>query len=175
MHSFFGRRSLAARASLMVGFGVFLAAQVAAASLPRSVPETPPVAGIVKDSSGAPIANVQVVVTALNRVTTTNAGGTFTFRGLPAGSYHLSTLLIGYAPGHADVVVPAGGDSVRVTIVMHQSALQLSGVQVTATPVGTDPRNVTQSATELSGQALARNLAPTVAQSLENEPGVAVR
>ena len=48
-------------------------------------------------------------------------------------------MLIGYAPGHADIVVPATGDSVRVSIVMHQSALQLSGVQVTATPVGTDP------------------------------------
>jgi iron complex outermembrane receptor protein len=94
---------------------------------------------------------------------------------LPAGAYHLSAILIGYAPGHADVVVPASGDSVRVSIVMHPSALQLSGVQVTATPVGTDPRSVTQSATELSGQALARSLAPTIAQSLEAEPGVAVR
>src|SRR4029453_8252661 len=156
MYSFFGRGSLATRTSLAVGFGVFLVARVAVAALPRSAPDTPPVAGVVKDSSGTPIANVQVVVTALNRVTTTNAGGRFTFRCLPAGSYHLSSLLIGYAPGHADVVVPGAGDSVRVTIVMHQSALQLSGVQVTATPVGTDPRNVTQSATELSGQALAR-------------------
>jgi len=175
MHSFFGRRSLATRLSLVAGLVVFLFPGIAAAALPRSAPDTPPISGVVKDSSGAPIANVQVVVTALNRVTTTNAGGAFTFRGLPAGTYHLSAVLIGYAPGHADVVVPTAGDIVRVTIVMHQSALQLSGVQVTATPVGTDPRNVTQSATELSGQALARNLAPTVAQSLENEPGVAVR
>jgi len=175
MHSCFGRRSPAARSFLLVGSGVFLLTGVAAAAGPHSLPDTPPIAGVVKDSSGSPIPNAQVVVTALNRVTTTNAGGGFTFRGLPAGTYHVSAILIGYAPGHADVTVPAAGDTVRVTIVMHQSALQLSGVQVTATPVGTDPRNVTQSATELSGQALSRNLAPTVAQSLANEPGVAVR
>jgi iron complex outermembrane receptor protein len=175
MHSCFGRRSPAARSFLLVGSGVFLLTGVAAAAGPHSLPDTPPIAGVVKDSSGSPIPNAQVVVTALNRVTTTNAGGGFTFRGLPAGTYHVSAILIGYAPGHADVIVPAAGDTVRVTIVMHQSALQLSGVQVTATPVGTDPRNVTQSATELSGQALSRNLAPTVAQSLANEPGVAVR
>jgi iron complex outermembrane receptor protein len=175
MHSFFGQRSLAACASLLFGSGLFLLAGVAGAAAPSPAPDPPPVSGVVKDSSGAPIPNVQVVVTALNRVTTTNAAGAFTLRGLPAGTYHLSSILIGYAPGHADVVVPAVGDTLRVTIVMHPSALQLTGVQVTATPVGTDPRNVTQSATELSGQALARNLAPTVAQSLENEPGVAVR
>jgi iron complex outermembrane recepter protein len=137
--------------------------------------DTPPVAGVVKDSAGAPIPNVQVIITSLNRVTTTNAGGSFVLRGLPAGSYHLAAVLIGYAPGHADVVVPVTGDTVQISIVMRPAALQLSGVQVTATPIGTDPRNVTQSATELSGQALARNLAPTVAQSLENEPGVSVR
>jgi iron complex outermembrane receptor protein len=175
MQSFFSRRPLATRAFILLGVGLFGLAEVVGATAPRSAPDTPPVTGVVKDSSGAPLANAQVIVTALNRVTTTNAAGAFTLRGLPAGTYHLSAMLIGYAPGHADVVVPSAGDSVRVTIVMHQSALQLSGVQVTATPVGTDPRNVTQSSTELSGQALARNLAPTVAQSLENEPGVSVR
>ena len=182
MLSFVGRRAAAAVAAL-VGAALLSPAHVATAAPTSSgvalgaatLLDTPPVAGMVKDSSGIPIPNVQVIVTALNRVTTTNAAGAFMLRGLPAGSYHLSAILIGYAPGHADVVIPTTGDSVRVAIVMHQSALQLTGIQVTATPVGTDPRNVIQAATELSGQALARNLAPTVAQSLENEPGVSVR
>jgi iron complex outermembrane receptor protein len=178
-----GRRTPAAAVAAFVGAALLSSAHAASAASPPSgvalgaatFVDTPPIAGVVKDSSGIPIPNVQVIVTALNRVTTTNAAGAFMLRGLPAGSYHLSAILIGYAPGHADVVIPTAGDSVRVAIVMHQSALQISGVQVTATPVGTDPRNVTQAATELSGQALARNLAPTVAQSLENEPGVSVR
>ena len=106
MHSFFGRRSLTTRAFILLGVGLFGLTQLAGATVPRSAPDTPPVAGVVKDSSGAPIANAQVIVTALNRVTTTNAAGAFTLRGLPAGTYHLSAMLIGYAPGHADVVVP---------------------------------------------------------------------
>jgi iron complex outermembrane recepter protein len=183
MLGFDGCLPRAAAVRVLVGIALSLPCRAVLASdapaLPlsrlRHSPETPPVIGSVRDSSGAPIANAEVIVTSLNRVTTTNAGGAFTIRGLPAGAYHLSVLFIGFAPGHADIVVPAVGDSVAVAIVMHRTALQLSGVQVTATPLGTDPRNVTQSATELSGQALARNLAPTVAQSLENEPGVSVR
>jgi iron complex outermembrane receptor protein len=162
------------RRSVVFASMVVLMCSVTRPALASSA-ETPPIIGTVTDSSGTPISNAQVMVSSLNRVTTTNAAGMFLLRGLPAGNYHLSAIMIGFAPGHADIVVPEDGDSVRVAIVMHRSALQLSGIQITATPVGTDLRDVTQSATELSGQALARNLAPTVAQSLENEPGVSVR
>jgi iron complex outermembrane receptor protein len=136
----------------------------------------PPIAGVVKDTAGTPLGNVQVIVAQLNRVSSTNGQGQFTFTGVPAGSYHLTSLLVGYAPGHADVTVPAEGTTpINVTITMHRTVLQLSSVQVTATPLGGDPRTVTRATTELQGQALARNLGPTIAQSLSNEPGIAVR
>lgn len=135
----------------------------------------PVLRGLVTDTAGRPIPNVQVVVTALNRATSTGSDGRFAFVALPAGSYHLSTLCIGYAPAHADVVIPASGPDVQVTLVLHQTALQLSGVQVTATPIGTDPRGVPQSTLSLSGQELSRNLGGTIAQTLAEEPGVSVR
>ena len=141
----------------------------------RMIAETPPVTGTVTDSAGAPLANAQVIAGPLNRVTTTNEAGEFAFRSLPAGAYHLTVILIGFAPGHADITVPTDGPDVRVTIRMRSSPLQLSAVQVTATPVATDPRNVAQSTVELSGQALARSLGSSIAQTLSNEPGVAVR
>jgi iron complex outermembrane recepter protein len=137
--------------------------------------ETPTIVGAARDSSGRPLANAQIIVAQLNRVTTTDAAGTFVFRALPSGTYHLSALLIGYAPGHADVTVPQIGPDVRVTITMHRSAVELSTVQVTATPTGSDPRTVAQSTTEISGQALSRTLGATVAQTLANEPGVSIR
>src|ERR1043165_4247481 len=77
--------------------------------------------GTVADSSGVPIPNVQVIVVSLNRTSTTDADGHFTFNGLPAGRYHLSAMLIGFAPGHADVLVPASGADVSVRIVMRRS------------------------------------------------------
>jgi iron complex outermembrane receptor protein len=136
----------------------------------------PPVVGIVRDTSGTPLANVQVIVSTLNRVTKTNAEGGFTFSGLPPATYHLTALLLGHAPGHVDVTVPAEGTTpVRVTITMHATPLTLAAVQVTATPTATDPRNVAQATAELSAQALSRGIAPTIAQTLANEPGIAVR
>jgi len=143
-------------------------------SLPASAP-TPPVVGVVTDEIGQPIANARVIVTRLNRVATTNDSGEFRFTGLPAASYHLTITRLGFAATHADVTVPENGGAVRVTVVMHAAAVQLSGVQVTATPVGSDPRDVPQAVTALSGPDLSREIGSSVAQTLSQEPGVAMR
>ena len=139
--------------------------------------EAPTVRGVVVDSAGRPIADVQVVVNRLNRTAVTNDSGRFTFIGLPAGSYHLTAIQLGYRPGHSDIVV--GTDDadivIRITMARATSITQLSAVQVTATPIGTDPRDVAQSTTELSAAQLSRNLSGTVAQTLANEPGISVR
>jgi len=144
----------------------------ASASMPAA---SPPVVGVVKDAAGQPIGNVQVIVAQLNRVATTNDGGEFRFVGLPAGGYHLTAMRIGFAATHADIVVPETGADVKVTIVMRESAMQLTTVQVTATPTGADPRDVPQAVTALSGQALSRDLGATLPQTLSQEPGISVR
>jgi iron complex outermembrane receptor protein len=137
---------------------------------------TPPIEGVVRDSAGAPLPNVQVIVSPINRTATTNGDGQFTFRALPAGSYHITTLLIGYAPGHTDLTVrPEATDPIRVEIVMRTSRIELSAVQVTASPAVIDPRNVAQSTSEISGQALARQLGASLAQTVAGEPGISVR
>ncbi|HEY0779183.1 MAG TPA: TonB-dependent receptor [Gemmatirosa sp.] len=135
----------------------------------------PPVVGVVRDSAGQPLANVQVVIATLNRGTTTDDRGTFEFRGLAAGRYHIDALLIGYRRADVDVVVPTSGPDVQVAISMRRTALQLQNVVVTATPVGADPLRLTQSTVSLSGKELARNLGSSVAQTLSNEPGMAMR
>jgi iron complex outermembrane receptor protein len=136
-----------------------------------------PVTGTVQDTAGRPLSDAQVIIPALNRVTTTNEAGSFTFTALPAGTYHIVTILIGYATGHGDVTVTESAAPATVTIVMRSASAvtQLSAVQVTATPIGTDPRDVAQSTTEISGSALARGLSGSVAQSLSREPGISVR
>ncbi|HKG94343.1 MAG TPA: TonB-dependent receptor, partial [Gemmatimonadaceae bacterium] len=136
---------------------------------------SPPLMGIVQDSLGSPLPNVQVIVTEVSRVTTTDMSGRFVLRGLPAGTYHLNSILIGYRPGHTVVVLPDSGADVRVTITMVQAIVRLQSVQVTATPTGTDPLNITQATVELSGNELTRNLGASVAQTLSSEPGMAMR
>ncbi len=131
--------------------------------------------GVVRDAAGRPVGSVQVILAQLNRVATTNDSGAFRFAAVPAGTYHLSTQRIGYAPSHTDVTVPASGGDVSVTLTIAPSAVALSAVQVTATAAGSDPRDVPQSVTTLSGPALARQLSGTVAQTLSREPGISVR
>lgn len=133
------------------------------------------VSGIVRDSAGTPLSNVQVVVSTLNRVALTDDRGEFVLRGLPAGTYHLNLVRIGYVAEHEVITVPADGPTVRVSIVMRLATVRLSSVNVTATPNGADPLNVTQATVQLSGKELQRALSSSIGQTLAGEPGMATR
>lgn len=135
----------------------------------------PPIVGTVKDTTGRPLANAQVVVSVVNRALQTDANGAFAVRGLAPGVYHVDVSLIGFAPQHAVVTVPESGPDVVLNIVLRASPLRLTGVLVSAAPTGTDALGVTQAAVELSGKGLALNLGSSVAQTLSNEPGIAMR
>jgi iron complex outermembrane receptor protein len=161
----------------LLACGLLVGARLSAApSTPAdtTVPE-PAVIGRVVDSAGAALANVQVVITTVNRSTTTDAEGNFAFRGLAAGRYHLDALLLGYARGDAEITVPPAGPDVRVSIVLRRTVLRLSNVVVTASPTGNDPLAITQSTVDISGKELSRALGASVAQTLAGEPGMATR
>ncbi len=135
----------------------------------------PALVGTVTDSAGVPLSNVQVIITSLNRVATTNASGAFAFRGLPAGHYHIDAILLGFARADAEVTLPESGADVTITIVMRRTVLRLGGVVVAASPGGSDAMGITQSTIDLSGKELARSLGASVAQTLSKEPGMAMR
>lgn len=132
------------------------------------------VIGVVKDSAGSPLASVQVAVSGSNRSALTDERGAFLLHGLPAGTYHLDLVRIGYASSHQVVVVPTSGD-VRISIVMHVATVRLSSVSVTATPTGSDPLDVTQATVQLGGKELQRALSTSVGLTLAKEPGMASR
>ena len=172
------------RISVLTALVVLLIVPIAARALPRSPSPSSPkashrwgprVVGTVSDTTGNPLANVQVVVGGLNRTASTNEAGAFVLVGLPAGTYHADALLIGYQRADFQIVVPPTGADVVVRVVMRATTIRLSGVQVTASPIGADPLDITQSTVELSGAELQRALGSTVAQTLANEPGLAVR
>ncbi len=170
-----GAASLSAQsaASLRAAAAIPRAPSAIAAAVRPAV--TPRVRGTVSDSAGRPLANVQIVVGGLNRTTSTNDAGGFVLVGLPPGSYHADALLIGYQRADFAIVVPERGEDVVVAVTMRTTTLRLSGVQVTASPIGADPLNITQSTVELSGAELQRALGSSVAQTLANEPGLTVR
>ncbi len=133
------------------------------------------VVGTVRDSVGAPISNVQVVVGGANRVALTNELGEFALRNLPPGTYHLDFIRIGYAGQHQVVSLLPDGSDARVTVVMRVATVRLSSVNVTATPTGTDPLNITQATIQLSGKELQRALTTSIGQTLAGEPGMSAR
>lgn len=135
----------------------------------------PPIVGVVRDTAGVPLSNARVVINELGRTTLTSGDGTFVFRALRPGTYHVDVTLLGYAPGHAVAVVPADGADVRVSITLRTTVLSLEGINVTASPRSADPLNITQSTVELSGKALERSLGTSVAQTLSAHPGLTVR
>jgi len=142
---------------------------------PIGAAQAPPLAGVVRDIAGAAIPHADVVVLGLDRSTTTDDAGRFAFRTLPPGRHELFARQIGYAPARASVVIPESGDTVRVSIALRPSTVELAAVQVTATRFSADPLDVTQSTVELSGQELNRNVSTSVAQTLADEPGLAMR
>ncbi|HEX5724997.1 MAG TPA: TonB-dependent receptor [Longimicrobiaceae bacterium] len=163
------RRALGACAVLCLSGAGALAAAPADPGL------APPIVGTVQDTTGAPLPNARVVIAEVNRSTTTGVEGTFVFRALRAGTYHLDVTLLGYAPGHAVVTLPEEGPEVRVTVRLRPTPLSIEGINVTASPASADPLRITQSTVELSGKALERRVGTTVAQTLSSEPGMSVR
>ena len=141
----------------------------------RAAVLAPPIRGVVVDTAGNPISNVQVVATELQRVAVTDRSGSFTFVGAPVGAVHLTIVLMGFVPVHEVVNVPATGESAPLRITLRRTVLRLAGVQITASPTGTDPLSVTQSTVQLSGKDLQRQLGASVAQTLSSEPGMAMR
>ncbi len=133
------------------------------------------VSGIVQDTAGTPLSNVQVVVSGANRSALTDERGRFAIEGLPPGLYHLDFIRIGYSAAHEVVTVSTSGTAVQVTVVMRVATVRLSSVNVTATPTGTDPLNVTQATVQLSGKELQRALSTSLGQTLSKEPGMSTR
>ena len=160
------------------------AAAIAAAATPllagapagAQTPSQPlEVVGRVADPADRPLPNAQVVIRSLNRGALTDAEGRYRIRAIPPGRYHIDVHLIGFRPAHEEIVVAAGGGAVTRDFVLEPTPLQLSDVVSTATPIGEESQDITQSTVSLSGKELARNIGASVAQTLESQPGLATR
>ncbi len=138
-------------------------------------PTAPLITGLLRDSAGAPLSDVQVVVSSANRVALTDDRGEFLVRGLPAGTYHLDFARIGYAAQHQIVTLAVNGPDVRLIVTMRLSSVRLTSVNVTATPIGTDALNATQASIQLSGKELQRAISSSIGQTLSGEPGMSSR
>ncbi len=89
--------------------------------------------GTVTDqSTGAALEAARVILTGPNRIETTNQEGHYRFRGVPAGSYQVRVLRLGYRPDTASAAV-APGEAVTVDFALDLAPVQLDEIVTTAT------------------------------------------
>lgn len=90
--------------------------------------------GVIRnDSTGAPLAGVEVLINGTSFRTESNAQGRYLLSGLPPGTRAAFFRLVGYLPIREDVLLRFG-DTTRVNVLMIPSTVVLSPVIVTGTP-----------------------------------------
>lgn len=157
-----------------------LACALALAAAPRAAAAAPDTAGVgtvsgrVLDAvTGQPVARAQLRIAVIGRGELSHADGTFHFHDLPAGEHVITASRVGYAPAEARVLV-RDGETAQLELRMQPSILELAPVVVTGTTGERRGDEALSPTTVVSGARLERQMAGTVAETLENTPGVAV-
>jgi iron complex outermembrane receptor protein len=117
---------------------VLAALAAALAAGPRLVAQQPAakgaIHGVVTDrGTDSVMAGAHVLLVGTPLATMTGEHGEFTLAGLSPGRYTLRVLSLGYAPAVQTGVVVAAGATLELRIALDAVALQLSGIDVTAT------------------------------------------
>lgn len=107
--------------------GALLLVMVGAAS---AAAQSGSVRGTVRDSAGAPVSGVILTVDRTQVRAQTNAQGTYTLVGVPAGTATVRARVIGFAPRTATVEVRAG-QATTLDLTLGRAAQQLASAVVT--------------------------------------------
>ncbi len=128
------------------------------------------VVGIVRSADGGtPLAGAVATVVSTGGSAVTHADGTFRIGVPDAEPYRLRIDRLGYAAVIVDVV-----PGEMVTVDLQVTAIPLPGVVVTAVLSPTSTNETIRPSVVFAGESLQRQLAATLAQTVESAPGVAV-
>ncbi len=132
------------------------------------------IAGSVEDAeTGEPVRHAQVLAEEANRNARTDRQGHFEIRFLSPGAHTLRVWRVGYEPAASRVATGvAGSDTSRVVLRMSVSRIELEEVVV----VGESESDILrESDMEMGGKRLRQHLGTTLAETLDNEPGISIR
>ena len=128
---------------------------------------------LLNSLTGELIPDVTVQIDELRRQTTATADGTFTFDNVPPGMYHLSVRSPGYSSRRMEVTVPTtAGPSLDIRV---DPDLHFGEVVSVSADAPRSQFDALQPTSVLVGQELTKKLETSVGETLQNEPGVAVR
>ncbi len=130
-------------------------------------------AGVIRDSSGAPVVAARVRILELHREDMSHGDGTYVLRNLHAGRYTLVVQRIGYR-ALARTITLEPGVRVSLDLVLVPAVIQLAPQIVTGAAGERNRNDLISSSSTLADAALERMLAATVAATLASQPGVSV-
>jgi iron complex outermembrane receptor protein len=135
-----------------------------------ALPSAPTLSGRVTDTTGAPLAQVQVTVLEANRSATTDTDGRYRLEQLPTGTFSVAFRTIGYRPEVRRVTLSS--ESVTLDLALKATVVELTELQVTASPLATSTLESPQPTTVLGGEDLSRAQAASLGETLNSVPGV---
>jgi outer membrane receptor for ferrienterochelin and colicins len=129
--------------------------------------------GVVVDSlTDSAVAGAHVLLPGAQLSASSDDSGAFVITGLTPGTYDLRVLAIGFTPVFRKRLVVAAGATLDVRIAMDREALQLEGIDVTATGSAQRVGEEAVSVAVLQRQDLLRHSAVGVSNALAYVPGV---
>lgn len=131
--------------------------------------------GVVIDAeSGSPVAGAIVEITGLERTEISNQEGEFRFHSLEPGTYELRCHRIGYEENLLELDC-AKAESSRYAIYLYPRALESSPQVVTGNRAESRFEELTELSGVVDGRELQQKLNQTLAATLKNETGLAIR
>jgi iron complex outermembrane receptor protein len=125
--------------------------------------------GEVKNDDGKSIAGAVVRVEGTSATTTTDKNGKFIFHDLIAGKNEIHISASGFAHLHKDIILSEDKTG-PLTLILQRSPIEV--IDIVATPIHMSVMESAAPISVLGGEALRRQQASTLGDSLEKLPGV---
>ena len=137
-----------------------------------SAQSTGDVRGTVTDTrTKAPVMGARVYIASPQRAALTDSKGRYVLRGLPNGSYVVTTTSLGYAPDSSSVTL-SGGAIAAHDIVLKEGSLLLSSMVVSATRTPTEANKVASTVNVLTSAQVRQSPARESQDMLREIPAV---
>lgn len=162
----------------IIFFIVVIRSSISAGSMPPEASSDRKVGAlegkIIDMDSGESLGWTTLLVVELNRSAAAHSDGSFHFYRLPTGTYTLKTFRVGYQNSSQKFTIRPQ-DTTRLILKLTSVPISVEGVTVEAHGYEDNLSGLQEPAVEVSGKNLRQNLGTTIAETIEDEPGLATR
>ncbi len=128
---------------------------------------------VISEETGEPVGWVTMHIQELDRTLTTHEDGSFEFTRIPSGTHFIRAQRVGYETKEYKVEVREG-EIAEVEIQISETVFRSDVVEVRGTAVERDELEL-DADFSISGSRLRQQLGQTIAETLDDEPGLAQR